>query len=76
MTDEIFSEAEMTNGTYEGDSISKKAQEYDSCVSCGELTKYKKTDHIDMRYGYVEGAGQLCCKCSQDWRYHPDFNSG
>ena len=51
MPDEVFSESEMTNGTYEGDSIHQKSEEHDACVVCGELTKYKKADHIDNRYG-------------------------
>jgi len=38
--------------------------EYDTCVACGVVTKYKKTDHVDTRIGYIEGAGQLCSKCS------------
>ena len=48
----------------------EKSKEYDACVTCGELTKYKKTDHIDYRYGYVEGVGQLCFKCSQIYKMH------
>ena len=44
MPDEVFSESEMTNGTYEGDSIHQKSEEHDDCVVCGELTKYKKAD--------------------------------
>jgi hypothetical protein len=35
----------------------------DKCVVCGCKTQYKKTDHIDFRKFYVEGAGQLCGKC-------------
>jgi hypothetical protein len=35
----------------------------DKCVSCGSETPYDKTDHIDFRLGYVEGAGQLCLDC-------------
>jgi hypothetical protein len=35
----------------------------DKCVICGTETIYNQTDHIDMRYGYVEGAGQLCMQC-------------
>jgi hypothetical protein len=37
----------------------------DICVSCGAETSYKKTDHADFRYGYIEGAGQLCQTCHQ-----------
>ena len=35
----------------------------DKCVSCGIETLYERTDHIDFRLGYVEGAGQLCLDC-------------
>lgn len=35
----------------------------DKCILCGEDTPYHFNDHIDMRVGYVEGAGQLCTKC-------------
>ena len=35
----------------------------DKCVSCEVETSYNKTDHIDFRLGYVEGAGQLCLDC-------------
>ena len=40
-----------------------KSDEYDSCVLCGVETSYKRSTHIDMRIGYIEGAGQLCIKC-------------
>ena len=35
----------------------------DKCVSCGCETTYDKTDHVDYRIGYIEGAGQLCLDC-------------
>ena len=35
----------------------------DKCVSCGVETLYDKTDHVDFRLGYVEGAGQLWLDC-------------
>lgn len=35
----------------------------DCCVLCGNETIYDFTDHIDMRYGYVEGVGQFCIHC-------------
>ena len=37
--------------------------EKDKCVSCGVETQYNKTDHIDSRKNYIEGAGQLCPGC-------------
>lgn len=33
------------------------------CVLCGNETIYDFTDHIDTRYGYIEGMGQLCIDC-------------
>ena len=33
MPDEVFSEAEMTNGTYEGDSIHQKSEEHDDQIA-------------------------------------------
>ena len=35
----------------------------DRCVICGCITEYDRFDHIDKRYHYVEGAGQLCPDC-------------
>jgi hypothetical protein len=35
----------------------------DKCVLCGVETLYERTDHVDFRLGYVEGAGQLCLDC-------------
>lgn len=35
----------------------------DKCILCGVETAYDETTHIDMRVGYIEGAGQLCSKC-------------
>ena len=35
---------------------------YDKCILCGEESPYTIDTHIDLRYGYVEGAGQGCFK--------------
>lgn len=35
----------------------------DKCILCGVETAYEETVHIDMRVGYIEGAGQLCSQC-------------
>jgi len=40
--------------------------EKEKCVSCGKVTEYKITDHIDARENYVEGAGQLCSECYKE----------
>lgn len=34
--------------------------EYDVCNICGKQSPYLKTDHIDIREGYIEGSGQGC----------------
>jgi hypothetical protein len=38
----------------------------DKCIMCGKETPYDVHTHIDMRIGYVEGAGQLCRDCIID----------
>jgi hypothetical protein len=35
----------------------------DHCILCGVETPYDYNTHIDMRLGYIEGAGQLCSAC-------------
>lgn len=40
-----------------------KANEFEHCILCGVETSVKIGTHIDMRHGYIEGAGQLCSKC-------------
>lgn len=37
----------------------------DTCILCGVETPYDYDTHVDMRIGYIEGAGQLC-KCCYD----------
>lgn len=48
-------------------SVGKKQKDefdiYETCIMCGEETTTLKTTHVDFRYGYVEGAGQLCREC-------------
>jgi hypothetical protein len=40
-----------------------RVNEFDHCILCGVETVYKRSTHIDMRHGYIEGAGQLCPNC-------------
>ena len=40
----------------------KKIKEY--CANCKKETNYTKDDPIPSRYGYVEGEGQYCFRCS------------
>ena len=35
----------------------------DNCIVCGVETPYDYETHVDMRLGYIEGAGQLCSNC-------------
>jgi hypothetical protein len=45
----------------------KVASEMDECIVCGVDTNEPKDKHIDYRYNYVEGAGQLCSKCAEKY---------
>lgn len=38
--------------------------EYECCVLCGCLTDIPKSMSIEKRWGYIEGAGQLCRECA------------
>jgi len=35
----------------------------DKCILCGVETPYDYETHVDMRIGYIDGAGQLCKMC-------------
>ena len=37
--------------------------QYETCIMCGAKTDILISTHIDLRYGYVEGAGQCCKEC-------------
>jgi hypothetical protein len=41
-----------------------RANEFEHCILCGVETSVKIGTHIDMRHGYIEGAGQLCPSCA------------
>jgi hypothetical protein len=34
--------------------------EPEKCLVCGKFSPYTKSTHIDMRVGFIEGAGQGC----------------
>ncbi len=36
---------------------------YENCIMCNAETTILKSTHIDFRYGYVEGVGQMCREC-------------
>lgn len=41
-------------------SVDKTSLEYDKCLICGKESPYLVSTHIDLRYGYIRGAGQGC----------------
>jgi hypothetical protein len=45
------------------------------CVICAAETPYRFHDHIDYRFNYVEGAGQLCDKCGNKEELEIPINS-
>lgn len=45
----------------------KVESEMEECIVCGIETNEPKDKHIDFRYNYVEGAGQLCSKCAEKY---------
>ena len=40
--------------------------EFETCVLCGETTDIPIYLHINMRYNYVDGCGQLCKECYEE----------
>ena len=45
----------------------KVVSEMEECIICGVDTNEPNDKHIDYRYNYVEGAGQLCSKCAEKY---------
>ena len=39
-------------------------EELEVCITCGKTTHYKRSDNIQFRSNYIEGAGQLCSDCN------------
>jgi hypothetical protein len=56
-------ETQNSVGTDMGGSYDSVHNLYEICVMCSKETTILKSTHIDFRYGYVEGAGQLCREC-------------
>lgn len=44
--------------------VTDKSVEKEKCVLCGVETDIPRDLHIDFRYGYIEGVGQLCKSCA------------
>lgn len=38
-------------------------QAMETCVLCGKATDITRETPVDERFGYIEGAGQLCREC-------------
>ena len=36
---------------------------YDLCIHCRKVTRYTTNTPVQLRMGYIEGAGQLCENC-------------
>ena len=45
-------------------STEKKKKNKEFCINCGAKTIYTAEDPVKFRYGYVEGKGQYCFRCS------------
>ena len=46
---------------------SKVVVEMDECIVCGVETNEPKDKHVDFRFNYIDGAGQLCSKCIEKY---------
>jgi hypothetical protein len=60
-----FDNSFVPKSAFENDEFvtSKALNDYDKCVLCGCVSRYKVGTPIDVREGYVEGVGQLCGFC-------------
>ena len=65
----ISDESGLVRGVYLPKEISSEdgytEDGYDKCILCGKVSPYMTSTHIDLRIGYVEGAGQGC--------FHPEL---
>lgn len=41
----------------------RRQSPYERCIFCGQVTDVPSRTPIDLRYAYLEGAGQLCLEC-------------
>lgn len=46
--------------------LKQKFSKTEYCVVCRKDTSIPVDMHVDLRYHYVEGAGQLCKKCYEE----------
>ena len=47
--------------------MENEKKEYEKCILCGVETNIEKNKNVEKRYGYLEGAGQMCSKCFLDY---------
>ena len=47
--------------------MENEKKEYEKCILCGVETNIEKNKNVENRYGYLEGAGQMCSKCFLDY---------
>lgn len=62
----IIMNYERSNERYK--KMQKEKSIWEHCVACGEVVYIQKTEPIEKRFYYIEGAGQLCEKC-YDYTY-------
>ena len=48
----------------------------DKCVVCRKDSHHDKDEHILVRFGYVDGAGQLCLDCYGEIYVRPKKDLG
>lgn len=53
-------EAIQSNRLIENNKLHVSENGFDKCVICGRETPYSINENINIRIGYVEGAGQGC----------------
>lgn len=43
-----------------------EVEQNEKCIICNVETDVPRSMHVDFRTNYIDGAGQLCCKCAVD----------
>ena len=41
--------------------------EFERCVVCGAQTPFRRSTPVELRTGYIQGAGQLCRRCAAEF---------
>ncbi len=57
----------MNNKIKKKDNDFEVLPEMETCIVCGVETNEPKDKHVDFRYNYIDGAGQLCSKCAEKY---------